>query len=209
MATVLIFDDDDLVGDLPLELVRVGGGKLVASEITSYSDAADVEAGCSVNGSIFASPSCMATIRSLIHTTALLPALSLLRVLLRVKRLSSSTVADVLCASCFFEDSPIEFVQECRDWGLLCSSRRTRLRFAGGVGGAAGSINSEGVLSPQIQAAISGRELIECCRKWERGISALIVGRNGISAMIVGRNGAELKTLFTLWELDQSLVTVI
>ncbi len=205
LATAFFFGDDDLVGDLPLELVRVGGGKLAASEIASYSDAADVEAGSSVNGSVFASSSFIATIRSPMDTTALLPALSLLPVLLRVKRLSSSPVADVLCASCFFGEPPVECVSACscfaqwgcRDWGLLCSSRRTRLRFVGGVGGAAGSVDSEGVLSPRIQAAISGRELVECCRKWEKGISA----------MIVGRNGGELKTLFTLWEdicLDQA-----
>ena len=122
-------------------------------------------------------------------------------------------MADVLCASCFFGESPIECVSAClcfahwgcRDYELLCSSRRTRLRFAGGVGGAAGSVDSEGVLSPRIQAAISGRELVECCRKWERGRSAMIVGRNGERDFYltpVG-NGGKLKTLFiyhTLWE---------
>lgn len=55
MATVLVYEDDDLVGDLPLELVRAGGGKLAVSEITSYSDVTDVEAGSSVVGIVSAS----------------------------------------------------------------------------------------------------------------------------------------------------------
>ena len=67
-------------GRLPLEMM------ISTSEIASYSDAADVEAGSSVKGSVFASSSCIATIRSLMDTTALLPPLSILRVLLRVKR---------------------------------------------------------------------------------------------------------------------------
>lgn len=45
MATVFIFEDDDPVGDLPLELVRASGGKFIVSEITLYPDVADVEAG--------------------------------------------------------------------------------------------------------------------------------------------------------------------
>lgn len=47
-ATTLFFDDKDLVGDLPLELVTVDGGKLGASETASYSDTADADAGSSV-----------------------------------------------------------------------------------------------------------------------------------------------------------------
>lgn len=55
VATVFVYEDNDLVGDLPLELVRAGGGKLAVSEITSYSDVADVEAGSSVKGIVSAS----------------------------------------------------------------------------------------------------------------------------------------------------------
>lgn len=206
MAIVFNFDDNDLVGDLPLELVRVGGGKLAVSEITLYSDAAEVEAGSSVKGSVSASSSFIETIRSLMITAGLIPAFPLLPVLLWVRRPPSSPVADVLCVSRFFGESPIKseseywcFPQcECRDWGLQGSSRRTRLLFAGGVGGAVGSVDSEGALSPRIQATISGRELVGCCRKWERGISAMIVGRNGIS---VGRNGEDLGR-WGLWVRD-------
>lgn len=198
VATVLNFDDEDLVGDFPLELVRVGGGrKLAVSEITLYSDTADVEADSSVKGNVSASSSLIATIRSLMITAGLLAAFPLLRVLLQVRRPPSSPVADVLCVCRFFGESSIRSESECwcfaqweyRDCGLQGSSLRTRLLFAGGVGGAVGSVDSKGALSPQIQATISGRELIECCRKWERGISAMIVGRRGISA---GRNGGQL-----------------
>lgn len=172
MATVLNFDEEDLVGDFPLELVRVGGGKLAVSEITLYSDAADVEAGSSVEGNVSASSFFIATIRSLMITARLLPAFPVLRVLLRVRRSPSSPVAGVLCVSRFFGGSSINsgsgywcFAQwGCRGWGLQGSSRRTRILFAGGVGGAVGSVDSEGALSPRIQATISGRGLIECCR---------------------------------------------
>lgn len=175
MATVFNFDDEDLVGDFLLELVRVGGEKLAVSESTLYSDAADVEAGYSVKGNVSGSSSFIATIRSLMITAGLLPAFPFLRVLLRVRQPPSSPV---LCVSRFFGESSMKseseyccFTQwECCDWGLQGSSRRTRLFFAGGVRGAVGSVDSEGALSPQIQATISGREVVECCTKWERGI---------------------------------------
>jgi hypothetical protein len=110
LATVLFFGDDDLVGDLPFELVTVGGGRLGASETASYSDAADAEAGSSVKGGVFASSSGTATIRSLIDMTALPPALPLLRVLLRVEKLSSSPIAGVLCTFCFLGDPRVRLL---------------------------------------------------------------------------------------------------
>lgn len=139
-----------------------------------------------------ASSSCISTIRSLMDTTALLPALSLLRVLLRVKRLSSSPMADVFCAAYFFGEPSIECASAfsyyeqwgCRDWGLRCNSRRTRLRFAGGVRGAAGSVDSEGVLSPRIQAAISGQWESHGCGKERRGVKGFVYGSSCLRASL-------------------------
>lgn len=173
LTTALFFGDDDLVGDLCFELVKVGGGKLGVSETAPYSDAADVEAGLSVKGSVFASSSRTVTIRSLMGMTFLLSALSLLRVMLRVKRPSSSPTADMLCAFFFSVEPLIKSVSACSclvRWELPYRSRSTRRLFAGGVGGAAGSVDSEGIPSPRTQAAMSGRELVgrlaeECCRK--------------------------------------------
>lgn len=112
VATVFNFDNNDLVGILLLDLVRVGGGKLAVSKITSYSEAADVEAGSSVKGNVSASFSFIAIIQSLMITAGLLPAFPLLRVLLWVRRPPLSPVTDVLCISSFFGESPIKSKSE-------------------------------------------------------------------------------------------------
>lgn len=107
VATIFNFDNNDLGGILLLDLVRVGGGKLAVSKITSYSEAADVEAGSSVKGNVSSSFSFIAIIQSRMITAGLLPAFPLLRVLLWVRRPPLSPVTDVLCISSFSGSLPL------------------------------------------------------------------------------------------------------
>lgn len=63
--------------------------------------------------------------------------------------------ANTLFTSCCFEEPSVESVLlgSCLlQWGYrgLLSTRRTRLGIAGGIGGVAGSVDSEGLLIPQI-----------------------------------------------------------